>query len=581
MARLIFILGFILAIGIDSIAQVRFYAQTNGSKVLEESYIQVSFTLENANGSNFKAPNFKNFTIVGGPSQSSSTSITNGSRSSSISYQYAIMPPKAGKYTIEPATIIVGGKLMKTEPISIEVVKKTKSNSQGNDLPAFIKMQISDSTAVLGQRLVLTYILYYDVQLDVRDEQIRYEDPFVAFNAERINNYSRPSIQREIIGNKEYYYKVIAETSLIPKEEGSIKINNLQCNVLVPDPNQRRSFFSSMKTIPASSNSLTIKVESLPLQKPYNNSGAIGQYTISSQINRNKITEDQSVTLNLKIVGDGVSKDVIAPEFESTDELDIYDPNLVSENAYIRNGRLFHETIYEYLIVPKKNGIAKFTPEFTYFDTDSMSYRTIQSQIHQINIKKSNDVRKVDDIEAIKQDATELVPLITTTQLKTKTDSFYKSKMYWACLLISFLTLISMMVYRWILVQKAKEDPEVVKARIAQKLALEKLKLAKEFLDKNEIKPFYKEVSNAMLGYVSDKLKMNTADITKSNVANKLSSLDVKQEEIDRFIKILSNSEMALYAGSQEVEGMKTTYGDVANLIVDIESHLVSTTTNK
>lgn len=580
MTRIIAIIGLIFGIGPWSSieAQVKFYAQTNGSKVLEGSYIQVSFVLENANGSSFQTPDFKGFRIVGGPSQSSSTTINNGARSSSITYQYAIMAEKAGIYTIEPATIIVSGQKLQTEPLKIEVVKKSASSATSQAPDAFIKMSISDSTAVLGQRLVLIYTLYYDVQLDVRDEQIRSEDPFTAFNAERINNSLRPSIQREIIGNKEYYYKVIAATSLVPKETGNIKINSLHCNVLIPDNTRRRSFFSQMTAIPASSNSLTINVEALPLRKPYNNSGAIGQYSISSTINRNKITEDQSITLNLKIKGDGVSKDVIAPVYESTDELDIYDPSLISENAYLSNGRLFHEAVYEYLIVPKKTGNVEFTPEFIYFDTHSLAYRTISSSTHQINIRKSNDVSKNDDSQAIQQEAAELAPLAITTELETKTASFYKSSAYWVILASLILAFIAMLIYKWILVQKSKEDPELVKARIAKKIALEKLKLAKTYLDQNELKPFYKEISNAMLGYVSDKLKMNTADITKTNVANKLNKLNVNDTETNKFVSILANAEMALYAGSQDAKGMQQTYDEVATLISNIEGQLVDTT---
>ena len=55
--------------------------------------LRVEFTL-NEDGDNFKPPSFKNFKVVGGPSQSIKNSWVNGKRSYSKSYTYFLSPIK-------------------------------------------------------------------------------------------------------------------------------------------------------------------------------------------------------------------------------------------------------------------------------------------------------------------------------------------------------------------------------------------------------------------------------------------------------------------------------------------------------
>ena len=60
---------------------------------------------------------------MSGPNQSSSVQIINGAMSSTVTYAYVLQPKGAGKYTIGAASIEVGGMVLRTEPIDIEVVK--------------------------------------------------------------------------------------------------------------------------------------------------------------------------------------------------------------------------------------------------------------------------------------------------------------------------------------------------------------------------------------------------------------------------------------------------------------------------
>lgn len=101
----------------------QFSIEVSNTEILLGNYIEVTFTLKNAKGQKFEAPNFKDFDIVGGPNQSSSFSMMNGETTQSISYTYYLQPKTAGNFYLEPAFIEADGMTMETQPIEIMVLE--------------------------------------------------------------------------------------------------------------------------------------------------------------------------------------------------------------------------------------------------------------------------------------------------------------------------------------------------------------------------------------------------------------------------------------------------------------------------
>jgi len=102
---------------------VTFTASTDARQVVVGGYFEVSFTLENGQGNDFRPPAFKDFNLLSGPSQSISTSSYNGKWSRTLTYSYNLQPKKIGKFTVGSASINVDGKKYTTKPIRVEVVK--------------------------------------------------------------------------------------------------------------------------------------------------------------------------------------------------------------------------------------------------------------------------------------------------------------------------------------------------------------------------------------------------------------------------------------------------------------------------
>ncbi|MCB0661132.1 MAG: BatD family protein [Saprospiraceae bacterium] len=132
-------LSMILWISISSSLQAQsqknpvFTVEINRDSVLMGNAFKVTFLLENGKGLNFQVPEFKDFEVVGGPNQSSSFSMVNGDVSQKMSYSFFLSPKMEGSFFIEPASIEVGGKVLETLPMEVNVYPNPDGIIQQDD----------------------------------------------------------------------------------------------------------------------------------------------------------------------------------------------------------------------------------------------------------------------------------------------------------------------------------------------------------------------------------------------------------------------------------------------------------------
>lgn len=161
---------------------VRFTASVSKSQVGTGEQFEVTFSL-NSNGDRFNPPNFSGFEVLSGPNESTSMTSINGNMSSSVSVSYVLVATREGTFTIGPASAVVNGKQLTTNPIKIKVVKgqpvqQNSAQAQGgqdNDIaPAasgdlskdlFIKASVDKTNVYLGEQINVSYKLYTRVAL--------------------------------------------------------------------------------------------------------------------------------------------------------------------------------------------------------------------------------------------------------------------------------------------------------------------------------------------------------------------------------------------------------------------------------
>lgn len=564
-------------------ANVSFEATTDARQIVLSGYFTATFTIENAEGTDFRPPNFKDFNVISGPSMTTSMRIENGRRSESRGLSYQLQPKKIGKFTIGSATIKVNGKTLRTQPFNIEVVKGKNSKATtredldaelGNDV--FIRAEVNTTEARIGEQIILDYKLY--TTRNIESYNLISESQYDGFFAQDVRRFNG-RVVKEVVDGKQFSTKILKRVALFPQQAGKLTIDpmDMQLYINSESPNQRRSVFFLPKMTPVRVNTdeLKIDVMSLPSDMPPTFTGAVGQFNIRASISRTKLTTDDAILLRLDINGNGDVKQIQAPPLLISENFEVYDPKVLEENSFESNGEYNVKKTFEYTVLPKEPGTYDLSVAFSYFDTDSLMYKTLNTDTLQITVGKGvlgtrRTPRAVES--AVSKEDIRFIKL--ETDLKKERYKFLGSGLFWTLFILPILFLVGVVVQKQILSGRDAVDISILKRRRAKKVAEKRLSLSRKFLENNDSKAFYDEVSKASFGYICDKLSIPLSDLTKDNVFEKLRFLKVSEENISLFMKTIQTCEMALFAGKDNADAMSETYHSAINVIAKIEEEI-------
>jgi len=556
-------------------AQVSFEASTDAKQVVENGYFQITFTLNNAQGRNFKAPSFKNFTVLNGPSRSMSTTIINGKASQKVSYAYSLQPKKIGRFTIGSATTVVNGKTMKSNSVKVDVIKASKaSKNASQEEQLFVKAEIDTNLVYVGQQLVVNYKLYTSVNIENYD--IALEPEYQGFFARDIRRFDSRQV-REVVDGVQYTTKVLKRIALFPQQTGlqTIKPMKVRLGVIVGNKRPNSFFFNNqIKPVNVQTNPLEINVKSLPQPIPAAFSGAVGKYAMNSYIDKTNITTDDAVGVKLVIQGNGDIKRLQPPPLDFPSIFEIYEPKVLDEISQEANGILKGQKTMEYLALPKQAGNYQIKPAFTYFDTDSAKFITLVPNLFRINVRPGKGRPASQPIATPDIANKDIRYIKTATSFSTKGTPFPKTNFFYGLLILPFLLLGGAFAYKQMLAKNGNIDVVLLKRKRAQKIAEKRLATAEGLMKANKSRAFYDEISRALLGYVCDKLNIPLSELTKDNVRQKLQSLKVQEQHISDYMSIIKITEMALFAGMDNSASMQDTYHKSVKVISEIETEL-------
>ena len=126
---LIFLITLLLANVMLLSQDAQFTAAVSNNPVVQGEPFRVQFSV-NTDASNFRPPSFSGFEVLSGPSQSSSTQIINGQFSRSLSFTYVLRAKSVGTSTIQPASIQVDGKRLRSNSIDLRVVEPSQAEKE-------------------------------------------------------------------------------------------------------------------------------------------------------------------------------------------------------------------------------------------------------------------------------------------------------------------------------------------------------------------------------------------------------------------------------------------------------------------
>ena len=576
-----------------ALMSVSIYAQTpklvasvSKNKLGLNQRVKIQFTINKQGADNFQAPNFKNFQIVSGPSQSISQSWVNGSASFSQSYNYIIKPLKKGEFLIPAASIKLNNKTLTSKPVKVIVLDPVEIPKDPND-PNYIAQQnvhlvaeISKSSPYVGEGIYVEYRLYVSQNISVRDFSYTDSPQYNGFWNQDIKIRGLTT-QNGTYNGEQYRYVVLQKALLIPTKSGKLTIDPIEMDIVIGVPTGRGDFFGNpiVKNITKSFASAKkfIRSKELPIEgKPESFNGAVGDFNFIVSSSKNILKSNETATVSVKVTGNGNLKLFELPEIKTPSELEVFTPEQ-KEKINVTSRGIRGSVTKNYTIVPQFKGKYKIpSTEFSYFDLKEKKYVRLASQDIFVDVLEGKELVTDSDMASnAKKDIVvtganfRYIQTSSAFSLANESD-FYTSKFYYLILILPLL-----FIPIGIVIAKRNEarsnDVLGNKLRKADRLAKKYLSEAKKQLGTKEA--FYVALEKALHNYLKAKLRIETSDISKEKITELLKRKSVNESTIRSFIEVFNSCDMARYSPVSVVE-MKDDYEKSRLVITQIDKQL-------
>lgn len=570
-------------------------------KVVElGEYFRLSYVV-NSKGMSFTGPNLRDFSFSGPMlSTNTSTQIINGkaTRSTRYTYNYTVQAKKEGKFAIPPARVTVNGKVYASNRINIEVIKPNSARSQQNqtrqktstnkskgvsDDDLFVRVILDKKTAYKGEQILATIKVYTRVNLS-RFGDIKIPS-YQGFWSQEIQGSEQVSLVRENYNGSIFNVGTIKKTILVPQQTGVIEIEPFELECFINTQSQSRSifddFFGSYETVRKKlvSPKKSIKVKALPAGTPDSFTGAVGQFTMSSTLDKTLLKANEALSYKIKIKGKGNFKLIDPPSIDFPVDFELYDPKLI-DNFTTRENGISGDKSFVFLAIPRFGG--NFTiPEvkFSYFDPAAGTYKTLSAKSYDIVVENADDegsttmitrssgteVRMLgQDIRFIK---TGITKLHKPGVVWTSNSWFYV--LYIIILLSSILSATGLI--NW---QKSRADLAGIKNRQAGRIGQKRLKTARVALKQNNKEEFLNEILKAMWGYMGDKFFIDPSGFRRDLIQEYFDKNNIDSALLKHLFELLDHCEYIRYAPGAEAKELDQILLSSEEILNNLEKHI-------
>ncbi|MDD3911027.1 MAG: BatD family protein [Bacteroidales bacterium] len=613
------------------VAAVFFVTVFSGNNAMAQSFVlnaprvvgqNEQFTIafsSNGDVDNFNAPSISGASVLAGPSKSSYSSmqIINGRRTDSheVTYTYVLQANSSGTVRISAASANVSGRSMSTRPVSISIVAGASSQSgqqssgysggnsssrqQSNDdygystpVPSgkadvFMRLNLNKTKVVKGEPIIATLKIY------TRSNITGFEDiKFPVFNgfwSQEIETPQNINFTRERVGNQIYSSAVLRKYMLLPQQTGKLTINpaELVCQVqVVSSQRKSRSLFDdffdndaySLVKKKVTTGRATVYVSPLPGNAPASFGGGVGNFSMSARLTRQDIKSNEAASLVIDISGNGNLNLISAPSVTLPSDFEKYDVKTTNNFTNGASGASGKKT-FEFPFIPRSEG--KYTIpaiEYSYYDISQRRYVTMHAGPIEVNVTKgsanNNSYVAASDQQQVSNIGEDIRYIAGGAPHFAKRGSFLVNG--W----LFYLILVLILAAFWALYKYFKNrvalngDILRSKNKRANKVAKSRLKLAQVYLGQNKVQEFYEELHKALLGYISDKLSIQFADMQRDTIESTLKEKNVGDDEIAGFMKLLDDCEMVRYSPEGAAGAMDAQYDNGVKIISDLENKL-------
>jgi hypothetical protein len=340
----------------------------------------------------------------------------NFTTTSSVTYSYRILPLQAGRFTIPSQTVQVGGKSLRTPELTLHVADSPGSSSasrpsQGGQPGtaskfAFAELIVPKKTAFVGEMVPVQIRLGFDPRAYPRLT----DGPEITgqgFTAQKLQQ----SGENEETVDGRLYHIVTFKTAIAAARAGKFEIGPVEAKAQVVVSRSRRSprgrspfdlfkmddpfsdpFFANpfsqfgeRREIEIKSDPVALEVKPLPPNAPPDFSGAIGNFTMTTDAKPKSVQVGDPITVTSTVSGRGNFDRVGAPVLEDERGWHKYPPS--SKFAKDDEVGISGTKTFETVLSPNEKKQTLPVMEFAYFDPVKEQYVTLRSDPIAISVQ--------------------------------------------------------------------------------------------------------------------------------------------------------------------------------------------------
>jgi BatD DUF11 like domain len=554
-------------------AQTKFIATISPAQAGKDEYITLILAVENGNNvQQISHPDFSDFNVVSGPSQSVSTITINGAVTQKISLTYILQAKKAGSFLIGASTALVDGKSIKSNTVKILVSGKASKNTQqqSNNSPLagfsffdepvqrkvyddyilrngetvqdkvsknmILKAEVNKTTCFVGEPIIASYKLYTRLQ----SESMLTKNPsFNGFSViDIVQGVNQSASNHENLNGREYNVYEIRKAQLYPLLPGDAMLESATLDNKITFVKYDKAAGNSAinENVSLSSKVIGIKVKPLPeAGKPANFNGTVGNFQIEAVVEKNNFSTDDMGKLQITITGNGNMQLLTAPEVQWGKGFEAFEIK-ITENIDNTTVPISGRKIFEIPFVVKDTGTQTIAPiAFSFFDPATARYKTVSSSSIQLTIKKGDG---------------KIVNNIVKNETKKNTSFFnYFFKNRWV-IIFSMAAIFLVSILFWVYKDQKKVKKEIekeIKENEADALIKKDiieidykknyLLKTEQCLNKEDCSNFYTNINDELKSFFSIRL-----GIAKENINSKTIAAEMDNVGLDNNISIIAQS---------------------------------------
>lgn len=574
-------------------AQVSFRAEVDQPQIGLEESVSLKLILSSDGNARigrvrYEAPDFDEVNEFN--SSQVSSRYENGRFSTTVTQSMTklLRPRRTGTLAIKGIQVDVDGKTLQASDIAIQVVqagagtpppKHYRSqggglrggNRRGSGPAVMIRAEIDKDKVYKGEQLIVSYYLYrrttvYNIEASKFPELKGFlrEEIAMPLMGTRLES------DRVVLDGVVYDRSLLVRYAAYPLQEGTLRIDPLgikyvaSAGSLDDGEDPFTQFFRMGQTRPGSVKSEPIGVEvlSLPLDgRPASFSGGVGDFNVTSAIDKTEVRANEAVTLTVKVDGRGNLAAIGEPKAKWPETVELYDSKGVAKSGKGGIG----EKIFEFLLIPRSPGKLVLPPlEFSFFDPSKKAYVTRSTEKAEINVLEPAPGSAAVQSRAnrppvgVAENASPASSKEELRPLKLTTSPGEVSIWHWisrgavggACLLLLVLGL-DLGRQAWGAGRARRDAASAARSRTVSH-ALERLKAAAgEGGSDAKLREFYDGLEGVMLDSLEALRAVGARSLPRAELRQiYVSDVGLPEELWQRINRILEHAELARFAGS-------------------------------